>query len=75
MGNINNNFRRFQTYKSINSENGFKRDFMEQNYKVDKQLEEKNDLEKKHELPKQDNAFLKNASRLSINNKGQFIKK
>ena len=68
---IKNNYKRFQSYQNNSVGNhSLKKDFVEQNYKVnDKPLGENK------ELPKQDNSFLRNASRLGVNNQKQFLKK
>ena len=74
---INNSYKRFQGYQNNNvNMNNLKKDYVEQNYKInDKPLDNKRELREKCELPKQDNAFLKNASRLGVNGQGRFIKK
>lgn len=78
MTNINNNYKRYQNFQNTNiQQNNFKHDFVEQNYKINgnKTLGEKRELGANRELPKQDNSFLQNATRLSVNSQGQFIKK
>lgn len=70
MADINNSYKRFQTYSTNNSQNTFKQDYMEQNYKVEKKI-----LGEKRELPKVDNSFIERTARLGINNQGRFIKK
>lgn len=75
---IKNNYKRFQSYQNNNAqENNFYKNYMEQNYKVDtnKNSEKTHELGEKRELSKQDAEFLKNASRLSVNSQGNFIKK
>lgn len=77
MTDINNGYKRYQNYKNPNVQNTLKHNYMEQNYKIGdkKVLGEKKEIGEKRELPKQDNAFLKNATRLGVNNQGQFFKK
>ena len=75
---IKNNYKRFQSYQNNNAqENNFKKNYVEQNYKVDNQkpFEKKEELEIKRDISQSDTAFLKNATRLSIDARGKFIKK
>lgn len=74
---LNNSYKRFQGYQNNNGiQQNLKQNYLEQNYKIDnKPLGEKKELNEKKELPKQDNSFLKNATRLGVNNQGQFVKK
>ena len=45
MADINNNYKRFQTYNASSQQNTFKQDYMEQNYKVEKRpIGEKREL-------------------------------
>lgn len=69
---INNNYKRFQSYRTDNKANNFKQNYMEQNYQVNHN--EKKELEQKKELSKPDTSFLERSTRLGVNN-GQFFKK
>lgn len=76
MADINNSYKRFQTYTNSTKGNTFKQDYMEQNYKVEKTvLGEKIELGEKKELPKVDSSFIERTSRLGVNSQGQFFKK
>lgn len=76
MADINNNYKRFQTYRNDVKQNNLRQDYMEQNYKVEKKsFGEKRDLGEKRELPKVDGSFIERSSRLGINSQGQFFKK
>lgn len=78
MGDINNNYKRFQSYQGNTvKSNNFKHDYVEQHYKINdnKPLGEKREFGEKRELPKSNNSFLRNASRLGVNKQGQFFKK
>jgi len=73
---INNNYKRFQTYTNGVKQNTFKQDYIEQNYKVEKKpLGEKRELETKKDLSKPDTSFLERSTRLGVNSQGQFMKK
>jgi len=76
MADINNSYKRFQTYTNSTKGNTFKQDYMEQNYKVEKKvLGEKIELGEKKELPKVDSSFIERSVRLGVNNQGNFFKK
>lgn len=73
---INNNYKRFQTYKSDNKANNFKQSYMEQNYQNKQNINnEKKELGTKKELSKVDDSFLRRSTRIGINSNGQFFKK
>lgn len=73
---INNGYKRFQTYTNSAKQNTFKQDYMEQNYKIEKKpLGEKRELETKKDLSKPDTSFLERSTRLGVNSQGNFIKK
>lgn len=76
MADINNSYKRFQSYKNSEKENTFKQNYMEQNYKVEKMpLGKKRELCEKRELPKVDSSFIERSIRLGVNNQGNFFKK
>ena len=76
MADINNNYKRFQTYNVSSQQNSFRQDYMEQNYKMEKTpLGEKRELGERKELPKVDSSFIERRVRLDVNNQGRFMKK
>lgn len=76
MADINNNYKRFQTYNASKQQNTFRQDYMEQNYKVEKRpIGEKCELGERRELPKVDSSFIERSVRLDVNNQGRFMKK
>ena len=76
MADINNSYKRFQTYTNSVNNNTFKQDYMEQNYKVEKKvLGEKRELGEVKELPKVESSFIERTTRLGVNNQGHFFKK
>lgn len=72
---INNSYKRFQTYNNSAKQNTFKQDYMEQNYKTENKTIGEKQLGEKKELPKVDSSFIERSSRLGINSQGRFIKK
>ena len=77
MMNFNNNYKRFQNYQNNGFENNLKKDFVEQNYKVDKKRElgEKKELPAKKELNTPDTSFLEKTTKIGIDSQGQFYRK
>lgn len=77
MSNINNTYKRFQNYQPNGLENNLRKDFMEQNYKIDKNNDKKldnNSLLKEQNLREPDKSFLEKSVKLGVNNRG-FVKK
>ena len=80
MADINNTYKRFQNFQATNVESSLKKDFMEQNYKVEKSLEKKElethkDLNNSKNLSSPDKSFLERSVKLGVNSQGNFFKK
>lgn len=72
---INNNYKRFQSYRTDNKANNFKQNYMEQNYQNKQNINnDKKELGQKKELSKPDTSFLERSTKIGVNN-GQFFKK
>ncbi len=73
MTNLNNNYKRFQSYENANNvNNNIKKDYVEMNYNSNNKLSKPTEIGNKKELPKQDNSFLRSSVRLTVNSNGQF---
>jgi len=75
MADINNSYKRFQTYTNSSKANAFKQDYMEQNYKVEKKSMDDKREETRKDLSKPDTSFLQRSTHIGVNNKGSFFKK